>query len=182
MTFNESEHPRDGDGRFTDGRGLSATPKERERLEQLGITVRNPTVSRKITGEEWAEIKEYEKLLGEEFKGYKGQAAIDKLMTEKRGHIKGAFHRRDLGAIDLIYGNDDLGLQHIIKRRTEQGADITQLLGEIADTVEKGTLRKQNNRGNFEILYDGKMAIVSPELLGNKVTFLLTAYNTRYKK
>ena len=43
-------------------------------------------------------------LLGEEFKGYKGQEAVNKLLQEKRGHVKGAFHREDMGDIDLLWG------------------------------------------------------------------------------
>ena len=59
-----------------------------------------------------------DKLYGEEFKGYKGQAAIDKLLKEQRGHVKGAFHRDDIGDIDLVWGSDTAGLQHIIKQRS----------------------------------------------------------------
>ncbi len=55
------------------------------------------------------------KLLGKEYKGFKGQDAINKLLAEKQGHIKAAFTRSDIGDIDLLWGNDDIGLQHIIK-------------------------------------------------------------------
>jgi hypothetical protein len=111
----------------------------------------------------------------------KGQAAIDKLLAEKQGRIKGAFHRDDIGDIDLLWGNEKLGLAHIIKQRQSQGINIKDFLSNISEVVEKGRLRGVNSKGNYEILYAGKMAIVSPQLDGNKTTFLLTAYKTRYK-
>ena len=122
------------------------------------------------------------RLLGEEFKGVKGQQAVDKLMKEKRGHQKGAFRREDLGDIDLLWGNDTCGLQHIIKRREEQGINAKELVQDLADVVEKGKYRKRNTKGNFELLHNGKMAVVAPELRGNKLTFLLTAFKTTIKK
>lgn len=115
-------------------------------------------------------------LLGREYKGYKGQAAVNKLMKEKRRHIKGAFYRDDIGDIDLLWGNDTLGLQHIILRREEQGINVNQFLQNISDVVEKGHFKKKNNRGNFEFWYDGKLAVIAPEYHGNKITYLLTAY------
>lgn len=121
-------------------------------------------------------------LLGEEFKGYKGQAAIDKLLQEKRGYVKGAFHRDDIGDIDLLWGNDNLGLQHIVRRRQDQGIDAGNFLQDITDVIQSGNFRKKNDRGNFEFMKNGKIAVISPELWGNKITFLLTAFKTHSKK
>ncbi len=120
--------------------------------------------------------------MGEEFKNVKGQAAIDKLLKEKRGHIKGAFHRDDIGDIDLLWGDDDLGLKHILRRRREQGIEINQFLKDLSQVIEKGTFRKKNKKGNFEFFHNGKIAVVSPELWGQKITFLLTAFKTHSKK
>ena len=119
------------------------------------------------------------KLLGEEFKGVKGQQAVDKLMQEKRGHVKGAFHREDIGDIDLIWGDDTCGLQHILSRREEQAINAREFVQDLADVVEKGQYRRRNDRGNFEFLHGRKMAVISPELRGNKLTFLVTAFKTR---
>ena len=118
-------------------------------------------------------------LLGEEFKGVKGQQAVDKLMQEKRGHVKGAFHREDIGDIDLIWGGDTCGLQHILSRREEQGINAREFVQDLAEVVEKGQYRRRNDRGNFEFLHGRKMAVISPELRGNKLTFLVTAFKTR---
>ena len=124
----------------------------------------------------------FDALMGKEFTGVKGQEAIDKLLEEQQGHVKGAFYRDDIGEIALVWGDKTFGLEHIIKRRGEQGIDTEQFLSNLAAVIEKGTYRKRNDRGNFEILYKGKMAIVSPELAGKKMTFLLTAYKTHTKK
>lgn len=59
--------------------------------------------------------KEYQtlkKLLGKEFTGVKGQKAVEKLLQEKQGHVKGAFTRQDIGDIDLVWGNEKQGLCH----------------------------------------------------------------------
>lgn len=134
------------------------------------------------SAEETPEPRNVSALLGEEFKGVKGQDAINKLLREKQGHVKGAFHREDIGDIDLIWGDDTCGLQHILKRREEQGINAQEFVKDLAEVVEKGSYRKQNKRGNYELLYNGKMAIVSPELQGNKMTFLVTAFKTTIKK
>ena len=88
--WDESKHPRDKDGKFGKGGDLSKK--------------RYPSK---------------EGFYGEEFKGVKGKAAVDRLMKEKRGHVKGAFTRKDIGDIDLVWGNEGMGLAHIIKRRKE---------------------------------------------------------------
>lgn len=121
-------------------------------------------------------------LLGEEFKGYKGQDAVNKLLQEKRGHIKGAFHRDDMGDIDLLWGSDTVGLKHILQRREEQGINAEEFVSNLAEVVEKSEFKKRNDRGNFELEHNGKVIIISPEYHGNKITYLLTSYKTRIKK
>lgn len=163
MSFDESKHPRDDDGKFVDKNGEYSHLPSANRIAQ------------KIPQHNLSQ------LLGEEFKNVKGQAAINKLLKEKRGHVKGAFHRDDIGDIDLLWGNDTLGLQHIIMRREEQGINVTQFLQDISDVVEKGYFKKKNDRGNFEFWYDGKLAVIAPEYHSNKITYLLTAYKQSRK-
>ncbi len=122
-----------------------------------------------------------EELLGEEFKGVKGQEAIDKLVLEKKGHVKGAFHREDIGDIDLLWGSDSFGLRHIIKQREDQGINSQEFLKDLSETVEKGEYYGRTNRGDFEFLHNGKMAVIAIEYHGNKITYLLTAFKTRKK-
>lgn len=119
--------------------------------------------------------------LGTEYQG-KGQAAIQKLRQEKNGYIKGAFHRSDIGDIALVWGNDDVGLKHIIKRREEQGIDVDLFLEDIDEVIEKGNIQKSQETGNFEIWHNKKMAVISPEFKGNQLMFLLTAFKSRKQK
>ncbi|HFC8548773.1 TPA: phage portal protein [Neisseria lactamica] len=119
--------------------------------------------------------------LGTEYQG-KGKAAVQKLRQEKNGYIKGAFHRSDIGDIALVWGNDDVGLRHIIKRREEQGIDIELFLEDIDEVIEKGNIQKSQETGNFEIWHNKKMAVISPEFKGNQLMFLLTAFKSRKQK
>ncbi len=121
-------------------------------------------------------------LLGKEIKGEKGQKAINLLLKEKQGHIKVAFHREDIGDIDLIWGNDNLGLQHIIKRREEDGINVNNFTKDLAEVIEKGKFFKKGKNGTFEFWLNGKSAIISPEYHNNKITFLLTAYKKTLNK
>lgn len=118
-------------------------------------------------------------LLGEEFKGYKGQDAVNKLLQEKRGHVKGAFHRDDMGDIDLLWGSDSVGLKHILQRREEQGINTEEFVSNLAEVVERGEFYQKNNNGNFEYWYKGNMVVIAPEYHGNKITFVLTAFKRK---
>ncbi len=117
-------------------------------------------------------------VLGEEYKGYKGQEAIDKLMKEKRGHVKGAFTRKDIGDIDLIWGNENMGLCHIIKRRKEENSnmDIDKFLSNLTEVIEQGRFLKINDKARFEFGYNKKIVVIEPKDVNGKTTFLLTAF------
>lgn len=165
--FDEQKHPRDEEGKFTETGGETQ--------------YRQNTPYEEITEDTTMPVSDLDKLMGEEFKGIKGQAAIDKLMKEKHGHVKGAFHRDDIGDIDLLWGNDALGLQHIIKRREEQRINIQTFIANLSEVIESGNLEKKNARGNFEIWHEGKMAVIAPELYGHRITYVLTAYKQSRK-
>lgn len=174
MNFSESEHPRDKDGKFKDKQDLFEEAEEtveeekRKAAQELAYTL--------------DKVKDLKSLLGEEFKGYKGQAAVDKLLNERHGHIKAAFHRDDIGDIDLIWGNDYLGLQHIIKQREEQGINSQQFLSDIAETVEKSKFLKMGNNGTLEFWYNRKSVVISQTYHKNKITYLLTAFKKTLNK
>lgn len=194
--FDESKHKRDGDGKFAkqggreysdDVNGRIAWTKDNNIDVPLNYDGSVDDIAlQKLRNDnnatDYGSQEELDKLLGEEFKGYKGQAAVDKLLKEQRGHVKGAFHRDDIGDIDLLWGNDYIGLKHIIKQREKQGIDVHSFLSGLGDIVTKGLFRKKNDRGNFEFLLNGKMVIISPEYHGNKITYVLTAYKTSIKK
>jgi hypothetical protein len=122
------------------------------------------------------------KLLGPEYTGVKGQAAIDKLLAEKQGHVKGAFYREDIGHIDLLWGNDRLGLQHIIREReTKDSINAREFLADIAGVIETGYFYGKNKYGDFLFRLDKKVAVVALTFKNNKLVFLLTAFKTHSK-
>ena len=124
MSFDESKHPRDNGGKFTDGNGevdsLPSASKVAATIPKKAWERQDVPSPEGIEEPKYGTQKELDELLGEEFKGFKGQAAVDKLLREQRGHVKGAFHREDIGDIDLIWGNEDVGLYHAIEQRKKR--------------------------------------------------------------
>lgn len=123
-----------------------------------------------------------DKLLGKEYKGVKGQAAVDKLLEERQGYVKSAFQRSDVGDITLLWGNDSMGMQHIIKRRREEKQDEKAVMSNLAKTIENGKLSVETNRhgDRFVITHGDYEAIVAPRLFDSDIKFVLTAYE-KYK-
>ena len=150
--FREEDHPRDKDGQFT-SKGNSAEDQPQSKI-----------------------TKEF---LGEEFTGFKGKDAINKLLKEKRGYIRDAFSREDIGGITLVWGDKTVGLAHIIKQREKQNINIKDFLSDLSDVIEKGEFLRTNEKGRFEIKLDNKFAIIEPEFTNKSLTFLLTAYKRR---
>lgn len=157
--WKEAEHPRGDDGKFTSGSG--------------GGESKDYPIDH-VEGEHEDEIR---KLYGKRYDNLQGQAAIDKLVKEKGGYVPAAFHRDDIGDIDLIYGNEKVGLCHIIKRREEDGLDTDDFLRILPDLISTG--KKTDHLGRFNIEKDGSMAIITPTYFDQKITLLLTAFKKK---
>lgn len=141
-------------------------------------------VAKEFVESKQKESKEQQKplkdFLGEEFKGYKGQRAVDKLYQEKKGYIKNAFTRDDIGDITLVWGDENRGLCHIIKRRKENNVDIKEFLSNIGDVVEKGSLHKnKKNKNRWDIWYEGKIVIVETKYYNEDFTWIITGYKQK---
>ncbi|HEF9379247.1 TPA: hypothetical protein SBX19_000986 [Campylobacter coli] len=122
------------------------------------------------------------KEFGENYAEYyhDGKGALQKLIIEKQGQVAGAFHRKDLGDIDLVWGevtdkikHKGYGLAHIIDKHPELDLKL------ISDIVDKGKLNNQNNI-RYRIEYKNYIIGLSSEYKGNKRTFIITAFE-RYK-
>jgi hypothetical protein len=100
-------------------------------------------------------------------------------MKEKRGYVPDAFHNKNIGSISLIWGDEQKGLAHIIKRREEQKINVKEFLSDLADVIETGELRFNGNSKRFEIFKNGKLAVVDFVKEGEDVKFLLTAFKRR---
>lgn len=193
MSFDESKHPRDNGGKFTDGNGevdsLPSASKVAATIPKKAWERQDVPSPEGIEEPKYGTQEELDELLGEEFSGYKGQAAVDKLLEEQRGHVKGAFHREDIGDIDLIWGNMDVGLCHAIEQRQKEkngNEHARDMLNHLVNAVNKGIFDNQSDRGDFTFVYeeDDKkyFVIIAPAYHGNKITYLLTSYSRRIKK
>ncbi|EAL1877989.1 hypothetical protein FDK85_04690 [Campylobacter coli] len=123
-------------------------------------------------------LKEFGKNYAEYY--HDGKGALQKLLIEKQGQVAGAFHRKDLGDIDLVWGevidkikHKGYGLAHIIDKHPELDLKL------ISDIVDKGKLNNQNNI-RYRIEYKNYIIGLSSEYKGNKRTFIITAFE-RYK-
>ncbi|WQX46836.1 DUF3519 domain-containing protein [Helicobacter pylori] len=95
-----------------------------------------------------------------EFKG-DGLGAINKLLETKKGFVAGAFYKEGLGDIDLVWGNKDYGLEHILKRREKQAKNqglneqqakeyALNISKTIPEVIEKGVKVERNGRMAIE--------------------------------
>ncbi|WQV33594.1 DUF3519 domain-containing protein [Helicobacter pylori] len=95
-----------------------------------------------------------------EFKG-DGLGAINKLLETKKGFVAGAFYKEGLGDIDLVWGNKDYGLEHILKRREDQALNngineaeakeyAMSVVKTIPEVIDKGVKVERNGRVAIE--------------------------------
>ncbi|MFP6351650.1 DUF3519 domain-containing protein, partial [Helicobacter pylori] len=124
-----------------------------------------------------------------EFKG-DGLGAINKLLETKKGFVAGAFYKEGLGDIDLVWGNKDYGLEHILKRREEQvlnnginEAEAKEYALNIAKTIpeviEKGVKVERN--GRMAIEYENIRVGLKDNWKGEKLPnhWVITDYEKR---
>lgn len=92
-----------------------------------------------------------------EFKGYKNTQAVNKLLKEQQGYIKGAFYSKALNChVDLVWGDLKAGVAHIIDRHGEDA------LRKIPDIVNNGVIIEELSNDSNHVLYkDNAVAVVS---------------------
>ena len=93
---------------------------------------------------------------GEAFTQFKGKPkqAIEHLLKVRRGYVPGAFHRDDIGDIDLVWGNRNYGLKHIELRRNKTNQDFNKLMEELPDIIEHGTMIDDKWDENMRVIVD----------------------------
>lgn len=97
----------------------------------------------------------------------KPKEAIDFLLKERNGQVKGAWERKDIGKIDIVYGNDNKGLKHIVKRHIEEQNDFLSqddMAEKISDILKNGVLSK-TKKGRLLLEKDGYIAILNKEIV-----------------
>ncbi|ENM4797002.1 hypothetical protein AB7U96_001255, partial [Campylobacter upsaliensis] len=87
---------------------------------------------------------------GVNFEGFKGKEAVDKLLSEKRGQVKGAFYKEGLGEIDLVWGDEKIGLKKIIEKHLSdfenfEGKDEAEkMVNALNEIIENGKIITEN--------------------------------------
>lgn len=165
------------------GKGGQFAEKDFER-EELVAAMHNysEAVERNIReiSSQKGKNKSREEFFGEEFTGVKGAEAIEKLLKEKRGHVDDAFERPEIGGINLVWGDENGGLQHTILKRDRlfakgvgkiSGLDMVKKIPEI---IEKGVL-DTDNKGRINIDYNGYRVGIMPAFYGKKLNWIVTA-------
>ncbi|EJJ3398859.1 hypothetical protein NI124_001308 [Campylobacter coli] len=128
------------------------------------------------------------KEFGENYTEYyhDGKGALQKLLIEKQGQVAGAFHRKDLGDIDLVWGDGNFGLSHIVNRREEdfikQGLNKIEaknkalnFIKEIENIINNGNVKKGNNRAFIDV--KNSKVMVALDYKGKDKKWIITAYN-----
>ena len=75
-----------------------------------------------------------------QFKG-KVKEAFDFLMKHKGGDLLGVVHRKDVGDIDLVWGDENGGLAHILHKHVGEGksfANVDEAMSHIQNIIETG--------------------------------------------
>ena len=158
--WEEDKHPRDGDGKFTSGGG-GGKGKDSPRKKKAP----------KYTKEEG-----YKNQIGEALPGeHHGYEAIKELVKYQSGYVPAAFSRSDIGDIALPWGDDFMGLKHIIQERASQGVSMQDFLPQLTDIIQQGNLTARN--GRFYISKDHYTAVISPTYFDDAFTFLLTGWD-----
>ncbi|MCQ2686949.1 DUF3519 domain-containing protein [Helicobacter pylori] len=122
-----------------------------------------------------------------EFKG-DGLGAINKLLETKKGFVAGAFYKEGLGDIDLVWGNKDYGLEHILEKRekqykrlgltNEQAKERTnELIKEIPNIIQKGL--KEEDKPGYAVIILNNLKVVLSKFKGDnelKNHYMITSF------
>ncbi|ELT5783198.1 hypothetical protein R6191_000374 [Campylobacter upsaliensis] len=126
-----------------------------------------------------AEEKPLKDEFGVNFEGFKGKEAIEKLLGEQRGQVKGAFYKEGLGEIDLVWGDKNYGLEHILNKH---GGEFKNLARELSEAVENGKIVK-DDKGRLRLEYENKIVGIKDNWKGEKTAhWVVTAYVKKEKE
>ena len=104
-----------------------------------------------------------------QFKG-KVKEAFDFLMKHKGGDLLGVFHRKDVGDIDLVWGDHGGGLAHIIRRHIIEQNDfknVDEIQKVIEDVIRNGLIAREN-KDKINIEYNGYRVSIKKTIRDSK--------------
>ncbi|EOC4999590.1 PBECR2 nuclease fold domain-containing protein, partial [Campylobacter upsaliensis] len=116
-----------------------------------------------------------------------GKGAVEKLLKEAedfkqrgekgefKGQVSGAFYKEGLGEIDLVWGDENFGLRHIIDKHGDEFEDIAAELDEI---IAKGVLEKGEHR--YFIKHNDYKGMIALDYKGKESNaWILTLYKDK---
>ena len=117
-----------------------------------------------------------------------GAGAVKKLMAQKQGQVAGAFYREELGDIDLVWGNEKIGLQKILNKHSDDFADFKgstqaeKLATALGEIMTNGKVLDENGVNTIYFENGGKYYLVGLSegfngIGGNK--WIITSYEVK---
>ncbi len=103
------------------------------------------------------------------------QTAVNELLIARCGERVGVLQHSELGAIDLVYGDEKHGLAHIARKHPE----VLPILGDLAARMPVNRARSTSGRIVLEDMTH--KAVMSTDLHGVPKLWLVTAYEKKDK-
>ena len=131
-------------------------------------------------GIEWLDDEQaFKDFAGRKYSGYKGQKAVQKLVRTQEGYVPNAFKNKKIGNISLIWGNEKLGLKHLILRRSKN-LNIDEFLKDLSAVINEGEVfPNKKNPTRFNVWHRKKKKMVVIETVygqNKKINFPVTAF------
>ncbi len=137
-----------------------------------------------------------EEIYGHEITGLKltGQKAVNAVLKRRGGYVKAAFHRPEIGDIDVIWGDKKSGLRHIIESRLKNNQSPTEVLNNLSNVIKHGLIVKEKDPYRNATAYrlelwnkgKGYRVIITKTVqnaeAGNKIHYVLTDMEIRAGK
>ena len=111
-----------------------------------------------------------------QFKG-KVKEAFNFLMRHKSGDLLGVFHRDDVGDIDLVWGDEKMGLAHILGKHVGEGKDFEtpdDAIAMIENVINSGRIF-QDNQNRYTLMLDGVGVGIRKSFDGEKKNWIVAA-------
>lgn len=129
-------------------------------------------------------INELRKIWGIPFRKASGniEKAINTLIENKQGFVPNAFYKNGIGNVNILWGNSNMGLQHIIERRNSQGIDVDKFLKDLPNVIKKGKVYDKKKHLDRKYIGNEKseVAIRNQYIIDNKeynAPWLASSYN-----
>ncbi len=131
----------------------TATPATQEPVQPIESETQAETLAEETPAEETDPLAEPQPVgsgvFGDIYDAFRGKAkeAINFLLGKKSGDLLAVFHRDVIGDIDLIWGDKNGGLEHILDKHVGEGksfANIDEAAKSISDIINNGSVEFEN--------------------------------------